>query len=421
MHSSINIILLLWSSFSQVIRAFSGVPPISRKPQQSSTIRSRLFGWEQRGDGWEWIEDDPGYASTSPSMVTTTMIAASATPQLPSGQYKPKQSLGQNYLKDPNTVAKIIRAFDTDAKQGGGDPNHNYEPQQRVNRIIELGPGAGALTDKLVETYGANVLHCIEIDDRSVEILSNKHPDLSIDHADVLQVDYPSLAEQYQQPLVIVGNLPYYITSQILFALADAAHVGAVRCATVTMQYEVAQRMVASPSTKEYGILSVVFQIYAQTRLHFKIPPTVFYPQPKVHSALVGLHFLTPAQLRQRLAGVRPVDLRRVVTATFQQRRKTIRNSLKKLCLEIHGDTRMQEILNSEPLPLPVMIQEAARAGDAFAGQQILPRDWASKRAEELTPAQFIELTRLIFGSTTSDNEESLGKKTWRKLKHGMN
>jgi hypothetical protein len=67
------------------------------------------------------------------------------------------------------------------------------------------------------------------------------------------------------------------------------------------------------------------------------------------------------------------------------------------------------------------MIQEAAQAGDAFAGQQILPRDWASKRAEELTPAQFIELTRLIFGSTTSDNEESLGKKTWRKLKHGMN
>jgi 16S rRNA A1518/A1519 N6-dimethyltransferase RsmA/KsgA/DIM1 with predicted DNA glycosylase/AP lyase activity len=134
----------------------------------------------------------------------------------------------------------------------------------------------------------------------------------------------------------------------------------------------------------------------------------------------VGLHFLTPIQLRQRLAGVRPADLRRVVTATFQQRRKTVRNSLKKLCLELYGDTKVQEILNAEPLPLPVVIQEAAQADDVFARQQALPVDWASKRAEELSPGQFIELTRLIFGSS-SDNEVSLGKKTWRKLKHGMN
>ena len=84
---------------------------------------------------------------------------------------------------------------------------------------------------------------------------------------------------------VVIGNLPYYITSQILFALADASHFGAVYCATVTMQWEVGQRMVAPTSTKDYGILSVVFQLYADVNCHFKIPPTVFYPKPKVDSA----------------------------------------------------------------------------------------------------------------------------------------
>jgi 16S rRNA A1518/A1519 N6-dimethyltransferase RsmA/KsgA/DIM1 with predicted DNA glycosylase/AP lyase activity len=184
--------------------------------------------------------------------------------------------------------------------------------------------------------------------------------------------------------------------------------------------------MVAATSTKDYGILSVVFQIYADTMCHFKIPPTVFYPKPKVDSALVGLHFLGPSQLRQRLAGVDPSHLRRVVTTTFQQRRKTVRNSLKKLCREITGgdSEKAQALLNSPPLPLPAVVQEAADAGDKFALLQQLPIDWASKRPEQLSPGQFIELTRLLFGPAdgTSSAESSmpLGRKVWRKLKHGQ-
>jgi ribosomal RNA small subunit methyltransferase A len=253
--------------------------PSPRPTTTTNTIGTPpCFGWKQRSDGeWEWQEDDPSYRTVAASaQPTMKVVEASATPQLPSGTYKPKQSLGQNYLRDGNTVAKIIRAFHKDATLDDSRP---------IQDIVELGPGAGALTDKLIETYGTQTLQCIEIDDRSVQILQEKHPTLRIRHDDVLQVDYRAIAQQVGQPLVVIGNLPYYITSQILFALADASHFGAVSTATVTMQWEVGQRMVAPICTKDYGILSVVFQLYADVNCHFKIPPTVFYPKPKVDSA----------------------------------------------------------------------------------------------------------------------------------------
>ena len=163
--------------------------------------------------------------------------------------------------------------------------------------------------------------------------------------------------------------------------------------------------------SQDYGILSVVFQTYAEVNNHFKIPPTVFYPQPKVDSALVGLHFLGPAKLRKRLAGVDPKDFRTVVTTAFRQRRKTIRNSLKKL------EGIEKEKLNAPPLPLPESVVEDREQGDVFAQTQELPEDWGSKRPEQLTPGQFVEITRLLYGDRQS---EDLGRKVWRKLKHGV-
>jgi hypothetical protein len=225
----------------------------TQQPQGGVRI---LFGWVESPDGeWEWSEDNPDYYVAPPTITTTSSsLSAEATPTLPSGAFKPKQSLGQNFLRDGNTVTKILKAFHKDATR--------Y--RVTVDKIVELGPGAGALTDPLVKTYGTDVLQCIEIDPRSVELLSEKHPNLLVHHQDVLQVDYPKMAQEVGQPLVVFGNLPYYITSQILFALADASHFGAVDCATVTMQWEVAQRMVASIKTKDYGILSVVFQLYGK-------------------------------------------------------------------------------------------------------------------------------------------------------------
>lgn len=384
---------------------------VSRRPQTSAR-----WGWVQRSfDGeWEWQdENDPSAVTVStPATTTTTTISqrssdvsiqASATPQLPSQTYRPKQSLGQNYLKDPNTVAKIIRAFH-------GDASRHYD-SGTVARVVELGPGAGALTDKLVETYGPSALTAIEIDPRSVQLLQDKHPGLDVRLQDVMQVDYHQVMLEggaSSRPLTVIGNLPYYITSQILFALADASHVGAVASATVTMQYEVAQRMVARPNTKEYGILSVVFQLYAAVKMHFKIPPTVFYPKPKVDSALVGLQFAPPPELRDRLGGVSPADLRRVVTTAFQQRRKTLRNSLRKL-VSYEGTSPIDEA--------------AVWSATTVDG---LPEDWSTKRPEQLTPDQFVALTRHIYGTPyLSDAADGAcpewPSKVWRKLKHGAN
>eukprot|EP00980_Cylindrotheca_fusiformis_P031036 scaffold25736_cov117-Cylindrotheca_fusiformis.AAC.5 len=363
-----------------------------------SRIKTRKYGWVQDSDGeWQWEEDDPNFAPVTAVAIDTT---STATPQLPAGKLKPKQSLGQNYLKDPNTVAKMIRAFHEDATRDGKPLDH----------ILELGPGAGALTDRLVENYGTDVLQCVEIDQRAVEILNDRYPSLLVHHADVLQVNYPEMAKEAGQPLVVIGNLPYYITSQILFALADASHSGSVDCATVTMQWEVAQRMVAPTSCKDYGILSVVFQTYAEVNSHFKIPPTVFYPKPKVDSALVGLHFLGPAKLKERLAGVDPRDFRTVVTTSFRQRRKTIRNSLRKL------EGTDPQLLKASPVPLPDTVIQAQERGDEFALRQELPENWGSLRPEQLTPGQFVEVTRLLYGTKEKDD---LGKKVWRKRKHG--
>jgi 16S rRNA (adenine1518-N6/adenine1519-N6)-dimethyltransferase len=162
--------------------------------------------------------------------------------------------------------------------------------------------------------------------------------------------------------------------------------------------------------------LSVVFQTYAEVNCHFKIPPTVFYPQPKVDSAFIGLHFLGPAKLKERLAGVRPKDFRRVVTTSFRQRRKTIRNSLKKL------EGIDKDLLNAPPVPLPQSVIEARERGDAFAMIQELPEDWGSLRPEALTPGMFVEVTRLLLGDdkTSDDDDDALGRKVWRKLKHGV-
>lgn len=395
----------------------------------TSTLKiPSLHGWVQDDNGeWTWQEDDPAFLQSSntvtKSIESTAVvdIKSTATPTLPAGTFRPKQSLGQNFLRDGNTVAKIIKYFVMDA-QKTIISNDNSDQI----RAIELGPGAGALTDTLVvkmKDLNAS-FQCIEIDPRSKELLGEKHPELKVNLMDVMQADYTKMSQEEGGPLSIIGNLPYYITSQILFALADASHFNAIRSATVTMQYEVGERIIAKPCTKDYGILSVVFQLYADCKLHFKIPPTVFYPQPKVDSALIGLHFIGPNKLRERLCGVRPADLRRVLTATFQQRRKTIRNSLKKLLLEVHsGDQdKVNEILDSDPLPLTDYILRAQTRGEEFALSRELPKDWTRLRPEQLTPGQFVELTRLIFfdpSASPAHEDLPLGKKVWRKMKHG--
>ena len=240
--------------------------------------------------------------------------------------------------------------------------------------MVELGPGLGALTKLLSKEYPEMV--AVELDERAIPLLRERYPEpITILEGDVLAVDYSALSQARGGKLSIIGNLPYYITSQILFCLCD--HHASVKKAVVTMQWEVAQRLVAKPRTRDYGILSVVFQLYANPKVTCKIPNTAFYPVPKVTSALVTVDFPE----NRDLFPVQPAKLRTVLNTAFRQRRKMLRQSLK-------------SILNGKPCP----------------------EEFATKRPEELKPEEFLELTALIFGRDP-EAPDSSGEAVWRTQK----
>jgi 16S rRNA (adenine1518-N6/adenine1519-N6)-dimethyltransferase len=415
---------------------------------RTSNSATELLGWVHKNGDWEWLDDEDSLAEDESvkdikiretgGVVGSNLSKSLLVPKLPSKSFRPNQSLGQNFMNDGNTIQKIIRAFEKDVVEvlesktrTAEDQNVSRGKDELFLRAVELGPGHGALTGQLISAFGIECLQCFEIDKRCIRVLQDTHPDLRVKQMDVIHVDYYALEKEEGGPVSVIGNLPYYITTQILFSLADASHTGSVTSATVTLQWEVAQRLVAPMNCKDYGILSIVFQLYADCVLHFKIPRTVFYPQPKVDSALVGLRFVGPEKLRNRLCGITPVQLRRVLSCIFQQRRKTLRNSLKALVLDLcSGDAEAaQQILRSTPLPLPTKVVEARKEGDKIALSQELPLHWHTLRPEQLSPGQFIEVTRLVYTRAKKvsedifeksiDKMEPLAFQVWGKLKHG--
>ena len=256
---------------------------------------------------------------------------------------RPKKRLGQHFLTDANVIAKIVDAV-------GAPPGVP---------VVEIGPGEGALTGPLLDRYPG--LTAVEVDAEAVAHLRTRFPTLRVRHADVLDLDWAALAAEAGGPLWVVGNLPYYITSPILFGLLDTrAHL---RRAVVMMQREVAERIVAAPGTKAYGILSVQLQLFARPALLFRVSRHVFRPKPDVESAVVALDFPGGADGAEGPEGVDSDVLRRVVRTAFGQRRKMLRNSLAGL---------------DAPHPLP----------DAFA----------TRRPEALAPAEFVALARALYG-----------------------
>lgn len=236
-----------------------------------------------------------GAASTG--NCTTLFILMSMSP-------KARKSLGQHFLRDGNTIRNII-----DAIPAGPD-----------DRVIEIGPGSGALTALLVERY-SNLL-AVEIDKRMVQLLREKHPDLRIIEKDILKTDWGDLIST-DKAVHIVGNLPYYITSQILFAILG--HRNRVDTAVLMMQKEVAERIVAGPNSKAYGILSVQTQLMSRPEILFDVPPSAFVPPPKVESSVVKFDFNKPE------LACSDDHLKTVVRMAFNQRRKKLSNALKRL------------------------------------------------------------------------------------------
>lgn len=215
---------------------------------------------------------------------------------------KPLKKFGQNYLRDRNTINKIITEF-------------NPQPDDTV---LEIGPGQGAITEGIAANCSR--LTCIEIDTRVINELKEKFPAVSFLNEDILKADLRGVPPQGGK-MRVIGNIPYNITSPIIFRLIENRDL--VSDAMLMVQYEVAKRLAASPGNKDYGILSVILGAVADIRLLFKIPPTVFYPKPNVDSAIIRITFEGDKY------PVRDFRIfKKVVKAAFGKRRKTLRNSL---------------------------------------------------------------------------------------------
>jgi len=220
-------------------------------------------------------------------------------PMLPA----PRKRFGQHFLTDRHYVRRIVEAI---APRAG-------------DSMVEIGPGTGILTDELVQMV--RPLHVVEIDRDLARALRERFEpeDVVVHEADALEFDLASLAP----PLRVVGNLPYNVSTPILFHVA--AHAERIRDCTFMLQKEVVDRMVAAPATEAYGRLSVMLQVrFAMDRL-FDVPPGAFTPPPKVDSAVVRMVPLGPDRPRARDEAL----FGRLVSAAFAQRRKTLRNAVR--------------------------------------------------------------------------------------------
>jgi 16S rRNA (adenine1518-N6/adenine1519-N6)-dimethyltransferase len=253
-----------------------------------------------------------------------------------SSYVRPKKSLGQHFLKDDNIARKIVDSL-----------------QLTVGSVLEIGPGMGVLTRHLLELPDRSC-YFMDTDRESIEYLNEAFPENSdrFIHADFLKFNIDNL---FQGKFVIIGNFPYNISSQILFKVLERRQqVTQVVC---MIQKEVAERLAAGPGSKTYGILSVLLQAYYRIEYLFTVNETVFIPPPKVKSAVIRL----TRNDREKL-DCDEVLFFKVVKTAFNQRRKTLRNSLKSFYI----DYERGEVTHL-----------------------------AGKRAEELGVEDFVRLTRL--------------------------
>jgi 16S rRNA (adenine1518-N6/adenine1519-N6)-dimethyltransferase len=248
---------------------------------------------------------------------------------------RPIKRLGQNFLRDTQTASDIVRLL---------------PPATNDLHILEIGPGTGALTTHLVQ-QGYRVT-AVEIDERAVSEIAGRFPSVHVVQGDILTEPIDRLLLAGRKTWVI-GNLPYYITSPILFRLLEARDQ--LEGAVVMMQKEVADRILSTHGSKVYGILSVLTQLWGRPEVGFDVPPTAFYPVPSVDSHVFRVFFDRPP------LPIEDKSLAHVVRTAFNQRRKTLRNSLKSI-------TQGRE----------------------------LPEQWDSLRPEQLSPSQFLTLARYL-------------------------
>ncbi len=261
---------------------------------------------------------------------------------------KPKKFLGQHFLNDLKVAQYIADTVDA-------------VPELP---ILEVGPGMGVLTQYLVTKK--RQLKVVELDFESVDYLRENYPKLEDDiiEDDFLKMHIDHLFDG--KPFVLTGNYPYNISSQIFFKMLD--NKDQIPCCTGMIQKEVAERIASGPGSKKYGIISVLIQAWYDVEYLLTVPPTVFNPPPKVESAVIRMTRNEVTDL-----GCNPVLFKNIVKTTFNQRRKTLRNSIK-----------------------PILGK----------GDELVDDELFNKRPEQLSVKQFIDLTNSV--------EKALAKQTKR-------
>ena len=264
-----------------------------------------------------------------------------------------QKRFGQNFLIDTHVLDRIIEASEI----------------TKDDFVLEIGPGIGTMTQYLAEA--AREVTAVEIDDALIPILKDtlkEWDNVTVLHGDILKTDIRKIADEKNQgrPIKVVANLPYYITTPIIMGLFES-HVP-VDSITVMVQKEVADRMQTGPGSKDYGALSLAVQYYAEPKIVANVPSNCFMPRPKVGSAVIRL-------TRHQNPPVTTLDdklMFRLIRASFNQRRKTLSNSLKNSQELPYSKEEVETAITECGLPLNIRgealtLEQFARLSDAFS------------------------------------------------------
>jgi 16S rRNA (adenine1518-N6/adenine1519-N6)-dimethyltransferase len=260
----------------------------------------------------------------------------------------PKKRLGQHFLVDRNILNKVVRT----AEVGKEDV------------VIEVGPGFGEMTLALARLVRQVI--AVEIDSKLVEILKKRLadcPNVEVVKSDVLKVDFRRFFRKGGPPIKVVANLPYQISTPLLFRFIEAKEVFSTL--TLMLQREVAERMVAPPGGKDYGPLSIFVQLFLDVSIRFLIKPSAFFPPPKVESAVVHMHWKEKPMIEKQ----DEEWFKRVVKACFGYRRKTLVNGLRhsELPLPESIESRMKQAkIDPQRRPETLTIEEFIRLAEAL-------------------------------------------------------
>ena len=264
-----------------------------------------------------------------------------------------QKRFGQNFLIDTHVLERIIEASEI----------------TKDDFVLEIGPGIGTMTQYLAEA--AREVTAVEIDDALIPILKDtlkEWDNVTVLHGDILKTDIRKIADEKNQgrPIKVVANLPYYITTPIIMGLFES-HVP-VDSITVMVQKEVADRMQTGPGSKDYGALSLAVQYYAEPKIVANVPQNFSMPRPKLGSALIRL-------TRHQNPPVTTLDEKlmfRLIRASFNQRRKTLSNSLKNSQELPYSKEEVEAVITECGLPLNIRgealtLEQFARLSDTFS------------------------------------------------------